>query len=418
MRTLLFLLYQVLIICALPFALLRLLWRSRLSPAYRSRVSERFGHYSLPPCEDTTVIHAVSVGESMATKPLVEALLAQDPYLKILITCTTPTGSARIVSLYGDRVMHAYLPYDYPLAIHRFLKHFEPTRVIVMETEWWPTLFTALKKQHIPLYMVNTRLSEKSFQGYKRIQPLTSLMLDAVTQFAAQSSDTKLKLERLGVHPDKITVTGSIKYDMDVHPDVRTRAQILRTTWGQRPVWIVASTHQAEEPLILAALSRIHQALPDVLTIWAPRHLERFTAVKQLCEASGFTVARRSLDETVTHDTQVYLADTMGELSLLYGCSDLAFVGGSLVPIGGHNILEPAIMQTTILSGKYLHNFKDISETLLREDAMICVSDPEDLAKQIIRLLCDPLARQHYIDNAMMVVNLNRGATQRIMNLL
>lgn len=418
MRTILFILYQILIICALPFALLRLLWRSRLSPGYRSRVAERFGLYELPPCSGVTVIHAVSVGESMATKPLVEALLADDPYLNILITCTTPTGSARIVSLYGDRVMHAYLPYDYPFAIERFLKHFKPARFIIMETEWWPNLFLKLKAWMIPLYIVNARLSQRSFEGYRRIQPLTSLMLDAVTGIAAQSEETAVRLQALGYPADKITVTGSMKYDMDVHPDLIVRSKLLRETWGDRPVWIVASTHPAEEPLIIAAIARLHQALPNVLTIWAPRHLERFQAVKQLCEASGLSVSRRSLDQVVDHDTQVYLADTMGELSLLYGCADLAFVGGSLTPIGGHNLLEPAIMGTPILAGKHVFNFKEIAETLLREDAMITVEDADDLAKQVMRLLCDPAARKHYANNAMTVVNLNRGATQRVMGLL
>lgn len=418
MQTLLFILYQILILCALPFALLRLLWRSRLSPGYRSRVAERFGFYDLPTGKDVTVIHAVSVGESMATKPLVEALLAADPYLNILITCTTPTGSARIVSLYGDRVMHAYLPYDYPFAIERFLKHFKPARFIIMETEWWPNLFKKLKNSHIPLFIVNARLSQRSFEGYRRIQPLTSLMLDAVTHIAAQSHETAERLKALGLPSDKVTVTGSMKYDMDVHPDLILRSKLLRETWGDRPVWVVASTHPAEEPLIIAAIARIHQALPNVLTIWVPRHLERFQAVKQLCEASGLSVARRSLEQVVQHDTQVYLADTMGELSLLYGCADLAFVGGSLTPIGGHNLLEPAIMGTPILSGKHVFNFKEIADNLLSEDAMIVVEDADDLAKQIIRLLCDSDARKHYADNAMTVVNLNRGATQRVMFLV
>lgn len=418
MQTILFMLYQILIICALPFALLRLLWRSRLSPGYRSRVLERFGCYDLPATEGVTVIHAVSVGESMATKPLVEALLAEDPYLKILITCTTPTGSARIISLYGDRVMHAYLPYDYPFAIERFLKHFKPSRFIVMETEWWPNLFTKLKHWNIPLFIVNARLSQRSFEGYRRIQPLTTLMLEAVTHIAAQSEETALRLKALGLPSNKITVTGSMKYDMDVHPDLILRSKLLRETWGDRPVWVVASTHPAEEALIIAAIARIHHTLPQVLTIWVPRHLERFQTVKQLCEASGYSVARRSLDQVVDHDTQVYLADTMGELSLLYGCADVAFVGGSLTAVGGHNLLEPAIMGTPIVTGKHVFNFKEIADTLLREDAMITVDDTDGLAKQVIRLLCDAAACKHYADNAMKVVNMNRGATQRVMILV
>jgi 3-deoxy-D-manno-octulosonic-acid transferase len=354
----------------------------------------------------------------MATKPLVDALLAQDPYLNILITCMTPTGSTRIISLYGDRVKHVYLPYDYPFAIERFLNHVQPSRFIVMETEWWPNLFLALQKRKIPLYIVNARLSDKSYRGYARIKPLTALMLDAVTHVAAQSEDTKLRFIRLGMPEHKITITGSMKYDMDVNPDTVIRAQLLRETWGDRPIWVVASTHPAEEPLIIAAMARIYQALPNVLTIWAPRHLERFLAVKQLCEASGYTVARRSLEEVVMHDTQVYIADTLGELALLYGCADVAFVGGSLTPVGGHNLLEPAIMKTTILTGKHVHNFKEISRALLDNQAMVSVEDADDLAKQVLRLLCDPIARQHYVNNAMKVVDLNRGATSRVMNLL
>lgn len=411
--TVLFLLYNFLIHLALPGVLLRLLWRARKNPAYALRINERFGFYSKGYKTGGVVVHAVSVGETVAAIGLVEALLAAHPDLPLTLTTTTPTGSARALQQFGDRIQHVYLPYDYPCALARFLKMFKPSQFIIMETEWWPNLFNALAGRKIPLFLANARLSERSLKGYLRIPSLAQRMAASITKVAAQTQADADHFAKLGLAPDKIRVIGNLKFDLSIDSKLTEQAEHLKLSFADRPVWIAASTHAGEEALVIQTIKRVLQARPDALAIVVPRHPERFTAFFEDLTSAGLTVARRSRNERVENATQVYLGDTMGDLLKLYGASDIAFVGGSFVPSGGHNMLEAAAMGAAIIMGPHLENISTQARELVASEGMLVVENPNSLAEQMIDWFEHPEQRQLTSDQAQAFLQANRGALER-----
>lgn len=404
-------LYTVLLYLTIPFILLRLLWRSRRLPAYRQRWLERFGFSS--PISHAIWIHAVSVGEIQAAIPLIQTLKNQ--YL-ILVTTTTPTGSQRIREVFGDQVSHVYLPYDLPGALRRFLARAKPKLLILMETELWPNLLHACQQRAIPVILANARLSDSSTAGYQRFSHLTQRMLSQLTVIAAQSPVDAERFLALGANPQHMQVIGNIKFDSSLPADLPKKSSELRAQWGaERPIWIAASTHPGEEEQILEAFTLIKPKYPQLLLVLVPRHPDRFNSVATLCQQYAYTVARRSCHEKCTSQTEIYLGDTLGELLLLYAASDVAFVGGSLVPVGGHNVLEPALLRLPIITGPYQFNFADITRLLVEADALDQVTRVSQLAESVENLLRDAPRRQQMGDRAYNVVVQNRGALARLL---
>lgn len=412
-------LYTALLYLIQPFVWLRLLLRSRKAPAYRKRWAERYGFCRGKVAPDGIMLHSVSVGETLAAIPLVRALRHRYPTIPITVTTMTPTGSERVQSAFGKNVHHVYLPYDLPCAMNRFLDTVRPKLVIVMETELWPNMITALHNRKIPLVIANARLSERSAKGYKKLGNFTRRLMSRITLIAAQNEEDAGRFLELGLKRSQLTVTGSLKFDISVTPELAARAITLRRQWApRRKVWIATSTHDGEESIILDAHRQLLAKFPDLLLILVPRHPERFKDAKELVQKSGFSYTLRSSGEIPSGSTQVVIGDSMGELMLLYGIADLAFVGGSLVERGGHNPLEPAAHAIPVLMGPHIFNFKDICAKLQQADGMITVSDAESLVTEITTLLTDEDYRLYYGRHAVEVLHQNQGALQRLLQLL
>jgi len=406
-------LYTVLLYVAMPYILLRLWWRGKRLPAYRERLAERFGRYPFT-LEKCIWVHAVSVGETVAVTPLVQALKTDYPHLPILITTMTPTGAARVKTIFGDSVKHVYLPYDYPLVVQQFLNSFHPVMGILVETELWPNLLFACQQKKIPICLVNARLSAKSAKTYSYVSSLTREMLQSLTKIAAQGQlDAELFMV-LGAPIDRVVFTGNIKFDLKVPAGMAEKSMALRESLGRdRFIWVAASTHEGEEELILAAHKKLRESIPHALLILVPRHPDRFAEVADLIKRQQFSLCMRSQNEPCTADISVYLADTMGELFLLYGAADVAFVGGSLIERGGHNVLEPASLAKPVLTGVHMFNFSEISALLEEGKGLIKVSNPETLASNLVMLANNPLMRTEMGVHAKQVVDANRGALEK-----
>lgn len=415
-------LYTLLFHLGLPLIALRLWLRGRKAPAYRQRIGERFA-LGLPAMQPGGIwVHAVSVGESIAAAPMIRALLKQYPDAPITVTCMTPTGSERIRALFAaePRVQHCYLPYDLPWAAARFLDRVQPRLGIVMETELWPNHIHQCAHRGIPVIIANARLSERSARGYGRFSKLTGPMLAEMSGFAVQTEAEAQRFLKLGARPECVTVTGSIKFDLTIDPQLPLSAARLRTDWqaDERPVWIAASTHAGEDESMLAAHRQLLASHPDALLILVPRHPERFGSVHDLCLQQGFVTVRRSSGQAVTTETTVLLGDTMGELLFLYALADVAFVGGSLVPNGGHNLLEPAALAKPVLSGPHLFNFLEIAAMLREAGALQEVNDAAALAAAVQRLIGRPEMAKAMADAGLRVMKANQGALQRLLDLI
>ncbi|NKB46240.1 MAG: 3-deoxy-D-manno-octulosonic acid transferase [Legionellales bacterium] len=404
-------LYTFLLYCLLPVILLRLWWRSRHVPTYGQRIKERFGFIPIPTHPIDIWLHAVSVGEVIAALPLIKQLQQQDPTLTIAMTCMTPTGSQQIIERLGSSVVHHYLPYDYPMAIKRLLRRWSPKLLIIMETEMWPNLFHYTAKNQIPILLANARLSPKSYRGYRWIRYLTRPMLEKLSLLAAQAQADADYYRQLGAPSQKIVVAGNIKFDLTIPTDLTIRAKQLRCVWGEtRSVWIAASTHTGEEEKILTAFTQLKSYIPDLLLILVPRHPERFHEVTQLCQTHPWQVANRSQMKTLTPTTDIMVGDTMGELMLLYAASDVAFVGGSLIAHGGHNLLEPAALKLPVITGPHTFNFTAIHQLLTQANALSVVTTPEQLIENVRQLITDENQRQTLGTRAWQVVRANQGA--------
>lgn len=410
-------LYSALFYIILPFVFIRLWWRSLRLPAYRQRWRERLGFYPQT-LEKCIWVHVVSVGEALAAIPLVKKLLARYPHLPLVMTTMTPTGAERVKMAFGDSVIHYYLPYDLPGAVQRFLNATQPVVAIIMETELWPNLLAACQQKHIPICLINARLSAKSAAGYQRIAPLTREMLQRIDVIAAHGRVDADRFIALGALPERVIVTGNIKFDLEWPADLTTKSAQLRETLDHdRFIWIAASTHEGEEEVILAAHKKLREHCPQALLILVPRHPDRFDAIAKLCRSS-FTVARRSQQQACMPDTAVYLGDTMGELLLMYAAADVAFVGGSLIERGGHNMLEPGALGKPIITGPHLFNFAEISELFVAVNALIKVTDAETLAQQLLRFVKEPNWREEVGQRALQVVEGNRGALAKQLSIV
>ena len=413
-------LYSCLFYLALPLVALRLWLRARKAPAYAQRVGERFS-CGLPAMQPGGIwVHAVSVGESIAAAPMIRGLLARYPQLPITVTCMTPTGSERIQALFANepRIQHCYLPYDLPCAAKRFLDRVQPKLAVIMETELWPNHIHQCAKRGIPVALANARLSARSAKGYGRFAKLTAPMLAEMSLFAVQTETEAERFRSLGARPETVEVTGSIKFDLTIDPQLLERAVELRGQWRalERPVWIAASTHDGEDEVVLAAHRQLLASHPDALLILVPRHPERFNSVFGLCQQQGFATVRRSSGDAVSANTSVLLGDTMGELLFLYALADSAFVGGSLVPNGGHNLLEPAALAKPVLSGPHLFNFLEIAAQLRSAGALQEVEDAEGLAVAVQRLFELPRDAQRMAEAGLKVMRTNQGALQRLLD--
>lgn len=413
------LLYTVLLYLIQPLVWLKLLLRSRKAPAYRKRWWERYGFCAGKTVPGGILLHSVSVGETLAAIPLVRALRHHYPDLPVTVTTMTPTGSERVVSAFGQDVHHVYLPYDLPGAMRRFLNTVRPKLVIVMETELWPNMTSALYQRRIPLVIANARLSERSAKSYKKTGKLIRCMLEKITLIAAQNDEDGQRFVDLGLKSKQLAVTGSLKFDISVTPELAARAVALRRQWApHRKVWIAASTHDGEEAIVLNAHRRLLANFPDLLLILVPRHPERFHDVQECLQKNGFSFILRSNGEVPSGSTQVVLGDTMGELMLLYGIADLAFVGGSLTVRGGHNPLEPAAHAIPVLMGSHIFNFRDICGKLSEADGLITVTDVDSLTQTVTNLLNDEDYRLWYGRQAVKVLHQNQGALARLLQLL
>jgi len=416
------LLYTLLFYLLLPLVLLRLLWRSRKAPEYRKRWGERFGFVPTVPVDQKVIwVHAVSVGETLAAVPMIKELQSQYPEHLLVVTTMTPTGSSQVRSVFGESVYHVYAPYDLPNILNRFFLAVHPDLLVIMETELWPNLIHHCHIRDIPTVVANARLSEKSAKGYQKFSSLITPMLQKLSCVAAQHQNDGARFTTLGLGGTQRSVTGNIKFDVNLDDDVKTQAGLLKSQWRgdmQRPILLAASTHRGEDQIILNSFEQIRSHFPELLLVLVPRHPERFDEVAELCIQQGLGVCRRSLEAIPSSSDHVLLGDTMGELLLFFGACDIAFVGGSLVPVGGHNLIEPAIWAVPVLSGPHLFNFSEASRLLRESQGMVICEDANAIAEEVVALLQDPQSATRMGNAAKSVTDNNRGALDRLLAII
>lgn len=404
----------------MPVLLARLFVRSRRTPAQAKRWRERLGYYQHAPSALRPIwIHAVSVGETMAAVPLVRALQEQLGGVDVLLTTSTLTGADTVVRMLGATVQHAYFPYDLPQVLERFLTHFQPRMLVVMETELWPNTFTACRRRALPIVLANARLSARSMAGYRRFATLSRDTVRSIDHIAAQTNEDAARFIALGADAHRIAVIGSLKFDLDLPASVHEQAAAVRRDLGiNRPLLIAASTREGEEELVLDAFLEIERQLPQSLLLLVPRHPQRFDQVAQLCASRGLRCRRRSQSSVCTPEDQIYLLDSMGELPRHYAAADVAFVGGSLLPFGGHNVLEPAALGTPVLVGPHTFNFAEIVRLLHEAGGLLVVDDAQQLASAAVNWLRDSNERDRVGALACDIVHRHRGATHRTVGVI
>ena len=411
--------YTSLFCLLLPFVLLRLYWRGIKQAAYRARWQERLGFFTQSYSQHGIWFHAVSVGEAEAAFPLIKRVQQRHPDLPVLVTTTTPTGSARVVEVLGDSVSHVYFPYDIPWVVCRFLSIFKPVMLVVMEKEIWPNLFRQCGQRQIPLYIINARLSARSAQSYRWIKGLIQPALANVQMILAQTEEDRLRFIDIGAAADSVQVSGNLKFDIELPQHSIEQGKALKNDmFFGRFVWIIASTHPGEEAIFLAQYADLKRHIPELLLVLVPRHPERFDNVHQLALQYGLQVARRREQASIASATDVYLADTMGELKMLYAAADVAFVGGSLVPVGGHNILEALAAGTPVMFGPYMENFKEIARQVLQAQAAVQCQHEQDVAAQLLMLYQDPALRHTLVENGHRFIQKNQGALDKTLAML
>jgi 3-deoxy-D-manno-octulosonic-acid transferase len=407
--------YTLLWWLALPFLPLRLWWRGRREASYRLHIGERFGRYAgaaRAVGNDVVWIHAVSAGETRAVAPLVERLERDNPRRTILLTHMTATGRDTGRALFGNRVVQTWLPYDVPFAVDRFLAHFHPRAGLLVETELWPNLAAAAARRRVPLLLINARLSARSARGYARIGALARPLLRSLAGVAAQTDEDAARLRALGARD--VAVTGNLKFDIDIAPAMRERGRVLRDRFGiDRPVVVLASTRAGEEALLLDALARA--ALPpQALVVIVPRHPQRFDDVATMLTSRGLRFTRRSVARSVPRDAAIVLGDSMGEMLAYYAAADVAFVGGSLLPLGGQNLIEPIAAGVPTLVGPHTFNFAQAANAAIAAGAARRVEDADDLWRVTAQLLSDTASRERMCASARPFIAAHRGAADRL----
>jgi 3-deoxy-D-manno-octulosonic-acid transferase len=407
--------YTLMLWLLLPYIFFRLIWRARKQPEYLRHLGERFGFYA--PRSDQPIIwlHAVSVGETRAIQSLVSRLQAMYPQHQILITHATPTGRHTSKKLYGDNVLRVYLPYDYPFAVKKFLRHFRPRLGILIETEIWFNLLRTCHESSMPLLLLNARMSEKSARGYTRFARLTHNALGKLTAIAAQTPEDATRLTDLGAQ--NVSIMGNLKFDIEPPSAQLELGKQLRNQFGTgRKVFLAASTREGEEALLLDALK--NTPVPELLLVIAPRHPQRFAEIANLLEQHGIPFQRRSENRTVSAGIQVVLGDTMGELFAYYAAADVAFVGGSLLPYGGQNLIEACAVGTPVLVGPHTHNFAEATRLAIAAGAAERGVDATAIIAKLQQLLADPEALSEMRQHCLKFVEANRGATDRSMQII
>lgn len=384
---------------------------------YLDRLGQRFG-IGFPSIDRCIWVHAVSVGEVQAAAPLIRALKKRFPDRELLVTTVTPTGAARVRALFGDEVHHSYIPFEFPNAVNSFFRKVNPDAALIMETEIWPNLYRACGVREVPLILVSARISLRSVPGYRKLLPLIRETLSHGIIIAAQSAPDADRFLSLGANPVRTHVMGNIKFDVDPDPDIPDKGKAARAElFGERPVWIAASTHEGEEELILGVHRVLQRSHPDLLLALVPRHPERFASVRDLVERSDFSVVSRT-EGKPAGDADVFLCDTMGEVPMFYVASDVAFVAGSLVPIGGHNLLEPAVLGVPVVTGPHNFNAQDIADLFIDLGACRRVSGTDELADTVSELLSNPDEAARLGRAGQKVLEENRGALERLLVLL
>ena len=415
-------LYTALLFLSLPLLMARLWWRGRRLPSYRKRWGERLG-FHVPAIElgrPLIWIHAVSVGEVVVASQLIRRLRASYPQHQLFVTTSTPTGSERLLSEFGDSVLHMYLPWDLQGPLRRVLDRVRPQLILLIETELWPNLLAQAKDRKIPVVLINGRLSAKSARRYSLVPSLRRTMLEQLTLVIAQAKHDAQRFRALGVPRDQISVSGNIKFDQQLPSSVLTAAESIRADWSAatRPIVVAASTHDQEEQQVLLAFRRIKVKHPDTLLCIVPRHPDRFETVRCMIEADGWRYTQRSVTTAIDADTDVVLADTMGELVTLLGAADVAFIGCSLVPTGGHNMLEAAQWGVAVVTGPHLFNFAAVKTLLLQARALLIADDPDDLGLIVSDLLASAGQRRAMGQRGQEAVERQRGALDRVMEAL
>ncbi|MGX2966677.1 lipid IV(A) 3-deoxy-D-manno-octulosonic acid transferase [Ursidibacter sp. B-7004-1] len=416
-------LYTLLSYIIQPLVLLVMLYRGRTLPEYRQRLSERYGFYSkmIPPKANGIVIHAASVGEVIAATPLIKAIRTQYPQLAITVTTVTPTGSERVKSAFGDSLSHIYLPYDLPDAINRFLKFVKPKLFVVIETELWPNLIHQIHQRKIPFVIANARLSPRSAKRYGWIKTHLREMLNEITLILAQDSVSAERYIQLGFNQQRLVNTGNLKFDLEITPELHKKVTETRVylNLSRRAVWIAGSTHEGEEKMILDAHRKLLITHPSLVLILVPRHPERFASVEDLLRKMQMPYVKRSDQRGILPNTQVLLGDTMGEMMLLYGLAQVAFIGGSLVKHGGHNPLEPIAFGLPVISGLHTFNFPEVFSKLRDVDGVIEIeSNVEGLADAVNYLFEHPELGKEISQAGYDVLKENQGALKRHLALL
>lgn len=411
--------YAVLTYSLLPFYVFFWIAKGVINNSYWDRINQRFG-FGYPNLDKGTIwIHAVSVGEVQASVPLVEALKVRHPDKEILITTVTPTGAQQIRKTFKNSVYHCYIPFETSFSIKAFFDAVRPSIALILETEIWPNLYNECGVRKIPLILVSARISAKSLKNYKRLLLLFRETLSHGILIAAQSSVDAKRFISLGADKDKTWVMGNIKFDFNLPVDMDVKGINLRSKeFGDRPVWIAASTHEGEEVEILKAHREILKTIRNMLLIIVPRHPERFAKVEQLIKTKKWSYTTRSSTQSVADTCEVYLLDSMGELLLFYSASDVAFVGGSLVPIGGHNLLEPASLALPILTGAYMFNQQEMTDLLLEAGAVKIVKDKTGIIDNVLSFHHDKVTSKSLGAKARIIVQENKGALGSLMKRL
>lgn len=395
------------------------LFRGFRNRQYWDRFGERFGFSATHIRSPSIWVHAVSVGEVQAASALIKELMLRYPTTPLVVTTVTPTGAGRVSAIFGDKVTHLYAPYDLPGSVRRFFDRVRPKLAIIIETELWPNLYHECGKRSVPLVLASARVSPLSVEKYRRFVGLFREALSHGIVIAAQSKSDAERFRSLGANPARTHVTGNIKFDFRPDTDLVPLGQALRAEHApRRPVWVAGSTHEGEEEQVLAALQVVRVKHPDALLMLVPRHPERFNSVAAKLDETGLAYVTRSSGHRCTSETNVFLVDTLGELTLMYAAADIAFVGGSLVPIGGHNLLEPAALGKPILTGPHTFNAEDIAPMFIDQKAAVRVADATDLAYWLIAWFDDPDAARQYGDRGKELVRSNRGALKRLLGLI
>ncbi|KAF7774455.1 3-deoxy-D-manno-octulosonic-acid transferase [Pseudoalteromonas citrea] len=390
--------------------------RGKKNPDYRQNFSERFALSQNHLPKNAVIFHCASVGEVLAAVPLITAYQKKHQNKKIIVTCNTPTGRQQVIDSFKGHIPVCYLPFDFWDCANRFIKLLKPQQLIILETELWLNMMTTAKRAHCSTIIINARLSRKSLRGYQRVPRLAKAIMDSIDYVASHNHEDVERFISLGLHADRITATGSIKFDINIDTATRKQAEQLKSEFNHRPVWIAGSSHPKEHEKLLYAHQQLLKVCPEALLIIAPRHPEQFDVVANLLTQQAFTFTKRSENSPCTK--QVLLANTLGELKMLYGAADIAYIGGSLIDRGGHNPLEAAAFNIGVVTGPSTYNFAHIYPDLFLQQGAICVENKTELASRLISLLDDPHQLKELGSNARRCLDQNQGAIEKSLQIL